>query len=62
MTAPNVVYDLRNVSKTYELGGRAVHAVREVDLTITRGERVAISGPSGSGKTTLLQLIGALDR
>jgi len=62
MTESNVVYDLRNVSKTYELGGRAVHAVREVDLTIARGRLVAIAGPSGSGKTTLLQLIGALDR
>jgi len=62
MTESNVVYDLRNVSKTYALGGRAVHAVREVDLTIARGRLVAIAGPSGSGKTTLLQLIGALDR
>ena len=62
MTESNVVYDLRNVSKTYALGGRAVHAVRDVDLTIARGRLVAIAGPSGSGKTTLLQLIGALDR
>jgi len=56
------VYDLRNVSRTYTLGGVDVHAVREVDLTLTAGESVAIVGPSGSGKTTLLQLLGALDR
>jgi putative ABC transport system ATP-binding protein len=56
------VYELRNVSRTYTLGGVEVRAVREVDLTLTAGESVAIVGPSGSGKTTLLQLLGALDR
>ena len=56
------VYDLRNVSRTYALGGVHVHAVREIDLVLTAGESVAVVGPSGSGKTTLLQLLGALDR
>ena len=55
-------YELQDVSKTYELGAREVHAVREIDLTIAAGEFVAVAGPSGSGKTTLLQLLGALDR
>jgi putative ABC transport system ATP-binding protein len=55
-------YELRNVSKTYALGGNHVHAVREVELTVAAGESAAIVGPSGSGKTTLLQLLGALDR
>jgi len=55
-------YDLKAVSKTYNLGGNDVLAVREVDLTIDAGDSVAIAGPSGSGKTTLLQLLGALDR
>jgi putative ABC transport system ATP-binding protein len=59
---PVPAYELRGVSKTYELGGNHVHAVREVDLTIAAGESAAIVGPSGSGKTTLLQLLGALDR
>jgi putative ABC transport system ATP-binding protein len=56
------VYELRNVSRTFTLGGVHVHAVREIDLTLTAGESLAIVGPSGSGKTTLLQLLGALDR
>jgi putative ABC transport system ATP-binding protein len=56
------VYELRDVSRTYALGGAQVHAVREIDLTLRPGESVAIVGPSGSGKTTLLQLLGALDR
>ena len=58
----SAVYELRNVSRSYTLGGVDVHAVREIDLTLTAGESVAIVGPSGSGKTTLLQLLGALDR
>jgi putative ABC transport system ATP-binding protein len=56
------VYELRDVSKTYTLGGNEVHAVRDVALTVAAGEAAAIVGPSGSGKTTLLQLLGALDR
>ena len=56
------VYELRNVSRTYTLGGVDVRAACEIDLTLSAGESVAIVGPSGSGKTTLLQLLGALDR
>jgi ABC-type lipoprotein export system ATPase subunit len=55
-------YELRGVSKRYDLGGGQVRAVTEVDLSIGAGEAVAIAGPSGSGKTTLLQLLGGLDR
>jgi putative ABC transport system ATP-binding protein len=59
---PTLAYELRGVSKTYTLGGNAVHAVRDVDLEIAAGQSTAVVGPSGSGKTTLLQLLGALDR
>lgn len=50
------------ISKDYFLGETVVHALREVDLTIEKGEFVAVWGPSGSGKTTLLNLIGVIDQ
>lgn len=55
------VLDVDGVTKSYP-GDPPVQALREVNLTIGRGELVGIVGPSGSGKTTLLQLMGTLDR
>lgn len=51
----------RRVVKTYETGALEVHALRGVDLTVARGEMVAIMGPSGCGKTTLLNTLSGLD-
>ncbi len=55
------VVELRGVSRTYGTEP-PVLALREVDLTVMRGDAIAIVGPSGSGKSTLLNILGCLDR
>lgn len=51
----------RHLTKTYGQGETLVHALKDINLTISEGEFVAIVGSSGSGKSTLLQMLGGLD-
>ena len=53
---------VENVSRVYRVGSRDVHALRDVNLSVTAGTVAALRGRSGSGKTTLLNCIGGLDR
>jgi putative ABC transport system ATP-binding protein len=62
MSATNhAVVELRAVYKTYRLGAHVVPALQGVDLTVQRGELLALTGPSGSGKSTILNLCGLID-
>src|SRR5262249_40285201 len=56
------VIQLQNIQKVYDTGAVRVHALRDVNLAIGRGEFVAIMGSSGSGKSTLMNILGCLDR
>ncbi|MES2916850.1 MAG: ABC transporter ATP-binding protein [Pseudomonadota bacterium] len=61
MIAPPLI-ELADVSRIYGMGETEVRALDHADLTIRRGEFVAIMGPSGSGKSTAMNMIGLLDR
>jgi putative ABC transport system ATP-binding protein len=53
---------LAGIERVFQVGDEAVHALRDVNLSVGAGEHIAIMGPSGSGKSTLLNIIGLLDR
>ena len=61
--APNLLLQISHLHKRYNEGKpNEVHALRGVELTVKKGDMMAIMGPSGCGKTTLLNMIGHLDR
>ena len=56
------VIKMKNVSRTYQMGGEEVHALRGISFEVQQGEFLSIMGPSGSGKSTCMNMIGCLDR
>ena len=58
----NKILVTQKLDKIFEKQGNKVNALRSVNLTVNRGEYIALQGPSGSGKTTLLNILGCLDR
>ena len=58
---PQVVMEARSLKKTYGVGARSLTVLTDANLTLRRGEMVAIVAPSGAGKSTLLHLLAALD-
>ncbi len=56
-----IVLDVHDLIKTYTVGNSVITALNKVNLTVRKGEFIAIVGPSGSGKTTLINCLGALD-
>ena len=58
---PDVLIKLENINRVYQ-GVQPVHALRDINMTINKGEFISIVGPSGSGKSTLMHVLGLLDK
>ena len=58
----NILYDLRSISKSFVKGKERITVFDKLDMSIKKGDFLAIMGPSGSGKTTLLNLLGGVDQ
>ena len=55
------ILTMNSICKDYDMGGSVLHVLKNVDLTVQKGEFLAILGPSGSGKSTLMNIMGCLD-
>lgn len=61
MNKNKIVIKLANVSKSFFENGKEINILKDVDLTVRKGEKIAIVGPSGSGKSTVLSIIAGID-
>lgn len=55
------IISMQNINKSYRTGDNHLHVLKDVSLTVNKGEYLAILGPSGSGKSTLMNIIGCMD-
>jgi putative ABC transport system ATP-binding protein len=55
------IIELKDIRKTYVMGSDTIHALKSININISKNEYVALMGPSGSGKSTLMNLLGCLD-
>lgn len=55
------VITIKNINKSYMMGEQPLHVLKDISLTVKKGEYLAILGPSGSGKSTLMNIIGCMD-
>lgn len=56
------IIELEHINKYYQMGENQLHVLKDVSLTVEKGDYLAILGPSGSGKSTLMNVIGCMDR
>jgi putative ABC transport system ATP-binding protein len=56
-----IIIETSHLARSYQMGEEVIHALKDISITIFKGEYVAFMGPSGSGKSTLMNIVGCLD-